>query len=106
MFDVKMKLGDYTVEGRWHRFFIESDGTDYTFTDKESVSGASISSGYLVMPTDYHIVDAKFDINPDAASVQTLSFGRKIYADGKQGLQLPSATAFDWAYVYVYAYEV
>lgn len=92
------------AKGRWYKTFIESDGTARVTTS--DFQNPSISSGALVCPMNLRIVDYIVDahaIEPDSA--KTWSKGIRTYAAGMQAVLLPDASTYDYADVYVFAYE-
>lgn len=100
---LKNKIAPWQEHGRWYKAFVESDGTDYTLTSCD-LEDASVASGILKMPKDFHVVDAKFDINIDSSAAFTFTNTFKGYADGKQGITLPNVANFDYCTLYFFGY--
>lgn len=98
------KFVPWQEKGDWYRFLVESDGTDYTLTVKD-IDGASISGGYLKLPSGFHVVDQKIDVNVDTAAAATFEQGLRLYADGSEGIVLPEEANMDWTWVYVFGYQ-
>lgn len=92
----------YSV-GRWYRFFIESDGINYTLTNSD-IEDAAIVNNALVLPEGYRVMDVVTDINSIVNAAGNASQGNKIITDdGKQGYLLPDVTTFDYSFIYVFA---
>lgn len=88
-------------KGRWYRFFVESDGNEYTLTTSD-IEDTTIASTYLKLPKGYHILDRIYDINfTGAASITDVI---KSYASGEESVPLPQASGFDYGYIYVFAH--
>lgn len=93
----------YELDGRWYRFFIESNGNIVTVTDGdlEVVEDGS----YLKFPENFHIHDRMYDIHSVAgAPAQNLAIDLRIFQDGTQGIHIPLANQFDYGYIYVYGH--
>ena len=99
---LKNKIAPWQEKGRWFKFFVESDGTDYTLTSSE-ITGATIDGSYLKLPADYHAIEYVVDLNVDASAAATFEKGIRMYADGKQAVVLPAKTSIDYCTVYVFA---
>lgn len=103
MFNHRMEKPPYDLKGRWYQIFLESNGTDVTITHSDiecEFEGMGIK-----MPENFHILDCIHDINsiPHSATI-TMAQDLFGYPDGRQGVYKPVASAFDWAYVYVFGY--
>lgn len=91
----------YSV-GRWHRFFIESDGVTITLTNSD-ISDAVIENNAILLPVGYRVMDVVTDINSIENSVGDTSQGNKIItSDGRQGYTLPDASTFDYSFIYLF----
>lgn len=91
--------------GRWHRFFIESNGTNNVLTgsDMKDVT-LELGGNVLTLPAGYRIIDTKFDINSiENQASMTQLMGTSILADGRQCVMLPQANIFDHMFLYVFA---
>lgn len=91
---------DPFAKGRWYRFFIESDGSEYKLTESD-VEGATIDSTFLHLPAGYQIIEKCYQVHSTAAF--TLNISLKSYADGSQAASLPAKTGFDYGYFYIFA---
>ena len=90
-------------KGRWYRFFVESDGSAITITEKD-LEG-QISANYLQMPKDFHVIDTKYDVHTVAGgSAGNMQYVLRIYNDSSQAVELPAVDHFDYAYIYVFGY--
>ncbi len=99
----KENIAPWMKQGRWYHIFAESDGSNVTIT--ESDLEVQHSADYVQMPEDFHLIDAKFDINlTGAGTAKNMSFVLRCYADGRQGTNLPDKTLFDWAHIWVFGY--
>ena len=88
--------------GRYYKFFIESDGSAYTLTTTD-IEGASITSTYLMLPAGYKIVDVKYVVTSDVATAANMSHTLRFGANGEQGVVLPNKANMTDAEVYIYA---
>lgn len=98
---IRNKIAPHQAKGRWYRFFIESDGTKGKLTESP-MKNAALTSNILKCDPNFHIVDTKLDVHFIAS--YTLTFTLRYYADGSQGIPVPAAANFDYAYVYVFGY--
>ena len=90
-------------KGRWYRFFVESNGSAITITEKDLE--AQISASYLQMPKDFHVIDTKYDVHTVAGgSAENMQYVLRIYNDNSQAVALPTVDHFDYAYIYVFGY--
>lgn len=99
-----MKKAPWESKGRWYRFFCESNGTTVTLT-RGDLADAEISSGVLKLPKDYRIVNFCVDSDNNVDAAADVVSRKRYYADGKEGIYLPTAGQFTNAYAYVYAYR-
>lgn len=102
MLKLENKIVPWQKRGRWYRFFIESDGTDFKITSGDLES--TIASGYLKLPKKIHALDYIIDINNTAASNRTFAKTFKTFTAGEMGVLLPDVRDFDYMYVYVFGY--
>lgn len=92
-------------KGRWYRFFIESNGSEQTIIEGDLT--ATISSNYLMLPNNFHVIDHVTDINsPDGGTLASIGNTKRRLANGSQGVLIPTAPNFDWCYVWVFGYFV
>lgn len=89
-------------KGRWYRFFIESDGTDATLTTSDIIE-TIIAGNYLKLPVGYHIIDRIYDFNFTGAT--SITDVIKSYSSGEESVPLPTASGYDYGYVYVFAHK-
>lgn len=86
------------TKGRWYRFFVESDGTTVTLSEKDNLD-ASIESNKLILPKDFTVA-AYFNelhtIEADEANVCRILYD----TDGLTKVELP-AKNFDHGYIYI-----
>lgn len=93
----------YKIEGRWYQIFVESTGTAVKVTNSDIP--VTVENGYLKFPAGFHIVDRKYDINSiEHSGDVSIAIDLRGFADGTQGIFLPVAKAFDWAYIYAYGH--
>lgn len=91
----------YSV-GRWHRFFIESSGSEITLINSD-IEGAAIENNALVLPVGYRVMDVVTDINSIASGSGDTTHGYKVItSDGRQGYALPDAYTFDYSFIYLF----
>lgn len=102
MFD--RNLNPYSDCGRWYKFFIESDADGVVLTTSD-LEGVTVEGSYLKFPEGYHILKRAYDINTVAGAAANVAIDLHIFADGTQGIQLPSITTFDYADIYVFAHN-
>lgn len=100
-------IGEYNPhkKGRWYKFFIESDGVDFTLTTSD-IEDAEIDSdnALLVLPLGYQAAEAKVFCLSDGLAVGSTGIGAvSIVAGGQQAIQLPLVTDFEDITVYVFA---
>lgn len=93
------------TKGRWYRFFVESDGTTVTLSEKNNLD-ASIENNKLILPK-YFTVEACFNelhcIEVAEANVSSylLEDSRIVYdTDGLTKVELPSKN-FDHGYIHI-----
>lgn len=94
----------YDLTGRWYRFFVESNGAITTITDGDLE--VDEENSYMIFPENFHIHDRIYDVHSvaGASAIQNLAIDMRIYKDGRQGIQIPSPSCFDYAYIYVFGH--
>lgn len=100
-------IGEYNPHrtGRWYKFFIESDGVNFSLTTSD-IEDAEIDSdnALLVLPLGYQAAEAKIFCLSDGLAVGSTGIGAvSIVAGGQQAIQLPLVTDFEDATIYVFA---
>lgn len=103
-----LEFNPYIIPGRWYKVMVESDGTDITITT-DDLGGCSISGTSLVVPANFHILSFMHDIHTEGGeltSAQTIASALRVYADGKQGIQLGNAKCADYADIYLFGHYV
>lgn len=86
------------TKGRWYRFFVESDGTTVTLTDKDSID-ASILENKLVLPKGFTVAACFNELHTIEANEANVC--RIVYdTDGLTKVELP-AKNFDHGYIYI-----
>lgn len=94
------------TKGRYYTIKLESDGTDVTIdsVDKD-LTGVSVSGQYLKTVENFHVIDYDLDINlENVSSATTVSKGIRQYADGIQGVVIPTTANFSNCTVVIYGY--
>ena len=91
----------YNIIGREYKFDI-TGGSTITLT-KSDISGAKISGTTLQLPIGFQICDFKMSIHSTVSSAKDISSALHCYADGSQGVTLPSSNDFDNLTLYIYA---
>lgn len=104
MLNVIEKYFPFMSKGKWYRFFIESDGVNYSLTES-TLENTDITSNYLKLPVGYHIIDSKIDVHFTSTEANNTSLILRSYVDGSQGIALPAKAHFDHMYAYVFAYK-
>lgn len=92
--------------GRWYKFFIESDGTDYTLTSYDLTS--SIVTGKLKLPKDMIICDISVQAHLVKDGTGSTAIGDQYGVDSTDGsplITLPTVDDFDYCTVFVFAYK-
>lgn len=86
------------TRGRWYRFFVESDGTAVTLTEKDDID-ASIIDNNLVLPKDFTLAACFNELHTIEANEANVC--RILYdTDGLTKVELP-AKNFDHGYIYI-----
>lgn len=86
------------TKGRWYRFFVESDGTTVTLSEKDKIN-ASIENNKLILPKDFTVAACFNELHCIKASEANVC--RIIYdIDGLTKVELP-AKNFDHGYIYI-----
>lgn len=95
----------YIIDGRWYKIFIESDSDAITVTTSDI--DVTVENSYLKFPANFHVVERQYDINSvEHANDVSIAIDLRGFADGTQGIYLPVAAAFDYAYIYVFGHYV
>lgn len=90
-------------KGRWHRIFVESDGTNYTL--HENPIATEFLSNHLKLKKGFHVVTYGHDYTfTTTDNAMTIDDGLYLYADGTTALNVAKANAFSSAYLYVFGY--
>lgn len=97
------KMYNPYAKGRWYKFFIESDGNDYTMTTSD-IEEAFIAYNYLRFPIGFRVLDHIVDCNTHAAPTSLLAVNVSALTDGRQGVALPAKENFDYLTMYVFGH--
>lgn len=94
-------------KGRWYKFFIESDGTEFTLTDSD-IGGVSIDSilsdkNALSLPLGYKILSVVPILNSIEGNELESIVNIVVTSTGQQAYLLPPATSFSDIELYVFA---
>lgn len=90
-------------KGRWHRIFIESDGTNYVLHKNKITT--EFSANHLKLKKDFHVVNYGHDYTfLSAENAVSIDDGLYLYADGTVALNVAKANTFSSAYLYVFGY--
>ena len=91
--------------GRWYYVEIESESGTATITKADAdLTGSTISGSYLKTVEGLHIVDYLIDITPDASSAVSVDKSIRLYADGIQGVTLPTASDYTKVVLNIFGY--
>lgn len=86
------------TKGRWYIFFVESDGTTVTLSEKDNLD-ASIENNKLILPKDFTVAAVFNDLHCIEAAEANVC--RIVYdTDGLTKVELP-AKNFDKGYIYI-----
>lgn len=86
------------TKGRWYRFFVESDGTTVTLSEKDNID-ASIENNKLILPKDFTVAACFNELHCIEAAEASVC--RIVYdTDGLTKVELP-AKNFDHGYIYI-----
>lgn len=104
--ELKNKLVPWQEQGRWYAIFLESDGTDITFTEGDYGSQGNIveDDNVFAFEEGFHVLDVKFDVNNDTGTEKWWQHRTRFYANGVSGVELPAADNFDYLTMYVFGY--
>lgn len=102
-----MKTPDFYKRGRWYRAFLECDGSKMKLTSADTDADFIISGRTIAMSSDdFVMTDYKVELHGTSGSTnQTNTCTRALTDDGCQGIYMPAFNSWDWAYIYVFAYE-
>lgn len=86
------------TKGRWYRFFVESDGTNVTLSEKDNID-ASIVNNKLILPKDFTVAACFHELHCiEAAEANVCHI---VYdTDGLTKVELPVKN-FDHGYIYI-----
>lgn len=100
---INPKVYDPFIKGRWYKIFAESNGTAFITTS--DITGCSISSTALKLPAGWQVLDYVCDMNVEEPSAAASHQKKITYnTDGTISISIPSATAYDYGDIYVFAY--
>ena len=86
------------TKGRWYRFFVESDGTAVTLSEKDNID-ASVENNKLILPKDFTVAACFNELHVVEALEENVC--RIVYdTDGLTKVELP-AKNFDHGYIYI-----
>jgi hypothetical protein len=86
------------TKGRWYRFFVESDGTKVTLSEKDNIN-ASIENNKLILPKDFTVAACFNELHTIEAEESNVC--RIVYdTDGLTKVELPTKN-FDHGYIYI-----
>lgn len=86
------------TRGRWYRFFVESDGTTVTLSEKDNID-ASVENNKLILPKDFTVAACFNELHVIEASEANVC--RIVYdTDGLTKVELPTKN-FDHGYIYI-----
>lgn len=86
------------TKGRWYRFFVESDGTIVTLSEKDNLD-ASIENNKLILPKDFTVAACFNELHTIEAEEANVC--RLVYdTDGLTKVELPTKN-FDHGYIYI-----
>lgn len=91
----------YNIIGREYKFNV-TGGSTITL-NKSDISGAKISGTTLQLPVGFQICDFEASIHSTVTSAKDINLTLHCYADGSQGVTLPSSNDFDNLTLYIYA---
>lgn len=97
------RIAPFLNNGKWYKFFIEVNDGSYKITTKERA--CSISGTSLKIP-NAQVIDYILDIHNDTASVTSVDKSIKLFADGSQGVALPSTSCTDYFTVWVFCKNI
>lgn len=94
----------WMAKGRWYKLFVESNGSTHKLV-KSEIEEATCSGGKIYFPHDLNIVETLFDVHNVEFDSGTASFGhtQTLMSNGSTYITLPTAKAYDYAYIYVWA---
>lgn len=102
---IRNKLVPFQARGRWYKFFIESDGTNYKLTTSD-LEGCEFGTNYIKLPQGYHVVDIAHDVHCEADDSASAGCGvLRLFAGDYQGVQLPVKASFTYMTLWVFAYQ-
>lgn len=85
-------------KGRWYRFFVESNGSSVTLSEKDNID-ASIVNNKLILPKDFTVAACFNELHCIEAAEANVC--RIVYdTDGLTKVELP-AKNFDHGYIYI-----
>lgn len=86
------------TRGRWYRFFVESDGTTVTLSEKDNID-ASLENNKLILPKDFTVAACFNELHVIESAEANVC--RIVYdTDGLTKVELP-AKNFDHGYIYI-----
>lgn len=95
----------YHIEGRWYRFFVESDGTAYTLTSSD-IPDVELDGNFITLPVNCHVLDIKHDVHTVIGHAQTVTNRIRFNADATQSIPLPNPNVLDYAYIFAFCHFV
>lgn len=91
-------------EGRWYRFFIESNGSNISIIESDIDSTSMFGTRAISIPHGYSVLNCLLDIHYNVTGIYSTSiFGNVEYNKGGVNIVLPDPEYFDYGYVYVFA---
>lgn len=105
MINKKLEAAPWQEQGRWYHFLIESDGTDATITTSDIEDADIDSSGNLLLPEGFKVVDSKFCINCVGTEANAFTPSYMLVATDEQiGLALPDVASYDYLDLWIFGY--
>lgn len=95
----------YNIDGRWYKFFVESDGVNYKLTTSD-IPEAVLDGNFITLPVNCHVLNINHDVHTVAGHAQTVANRIRFNADASQSIPLPNANVLDYANIYAFCHFV
>lgn len=105
----KNRIAPWQEKGRWYHVFLESDGTDVSYTLGDIGSAGSIqeSDNTFCVEADFIVCEFKTCVHVDtAAAAGDYTPSIKMYGNGMTGIYLPDPANWDYMDLFIFGYSV